>query len=252
MMCCANAVPRSKRSVTLVTRQPSFSAPTRFVDGHARLVEEQLAEVALAVEGPHRPDLDAGLVHVEDQPGDALVLRRVGVGADQQLAVVGDVRPRAPDLLAGDDVVVAVALRARARATRGRSRRRAPRSPGTRRVAAQDPREVVRRCSSLPSAISVGPACIMPTKLTLMYGRLGAGVLLEVDELLGDRAARGRRTRPARPGPRSRRRRACAATPCRTPVAPASRPAAAAHRARAPPSRATRGPRRGSASSSAE
>jgi hypothetical protein len=29
----ANAVPRSKRSVTLVTRQPSFSAPTRFATG---------------------------------------------------------------------------------------------------------------------------------------------------------------------------------------------------------------------------
>ena len=33
MMCCANAVPRSKRSVTLVTRQPSFSAPTRLATG---------------------------------------------------------------------------------------------------------------------------------------------------------------------------------------------------------------------------
>ena len=33
MMCCANAVPRSKRSVTFVTRQPSFSAPTRFATG---------------------------------------------------------------------------------------------------------------------------------------------------------------------------------------------------------------------------
>ena len=33
MMCCANAVPRSKRSVTLATRQPSFSSPTRFATG---------------------------------------------------------------------------------------------------------------------------------------------------------------------------------------------------------------------------
>ena len=114
MMCCANAVPRSKRSVTLATRQPSFSAPTRFVDRHARLVEEDLAEVALAVDGPHRADLDAGLVHVEDEPGDALVLRRVGVGAHEQLAVVGDVGARAPDLLPGDDVLVAAALGPRA------------------------------------------------------------------------------------------------------------------------------------------
>ena len=33
MMSAAQAVPRSKRSVTLVTRQPSFSWPTRFSTG---------------------------------------------------------------------------------------------------------------------------------------------------------------------------------------------------------------------------
>ena len=33
MISLANAVPRSKRSVTFVTRQPSFSAPTRFSTG---------------------------------------------------------------------------------------------------------------------------------------------------------------------------------------------------------------------------
>ena len=132
MMCCANAVPRSKRSVTLVTRQPSFSSPTRFADRHPHVGEEHLAEVALAVDGPHRPHLDAGLVHVEDQPGDALVLRRVGIGAHEQLAVVGDVGPGAPDLLAVDDVLVARRARPGCAATPGRSRPRARRSPGTR------------------------------------------------------------------------------------------------------------------------
>ncbi len=33
MMCWAKAVPRSNRSVTLVTRQPSFSSPTRSETG---------------------------------------------------------------------------------------------------------------------------------------------------------------------------------------------------------------------------
>ena len=42
----------------------------------------------------------AGLVHVEDQPADALVLRGERVGAHQQLAEVGDMGPGAPDLLA--------------------------------------------------------------------------------------------------------------------------------------------------------
>ena len=55
-----------------------------------------------------------GEVHRQDQPGDAAVLRRARVGAHEQLAVVGDLRERAPDLLAVHDVVVAVAHGARA------------------------------------------------------------------------------------------------------------------------------------------
>ena len=42
---------------------------------------------------------------------DALVLRGIRVGAHQHLAVVGDLGVRGPDLLPGDDVVVAVAHR---------------------------------------------------------------------------------------------------------------------------------------------
>ena len=52
-----------------------------------------------------------GRVHRHDQPRDAAVLGRFGVGAHEQLAVVGHVGVRRPDLLAGDHVVVAVAHR---------------------------------------------------------------------------------------------------------------------------------------------
>ena len=187
MMCCANAVPRSKRSVTLVTRQPSFSSPTRFVDRHPRLVEEHLAEVALAVERAHRADLDARLVHVEDEPGDALVLRRVGVGAHEQLAVVGDVRARAPDLLAGHDVLVAVARRLRAQrreigAGLGLGEALAPHV-----LALEDARKVVRplRVGSFGDERRAGVH--QADEVDADVRRVGARVLLEVHELLADR-----------------------------------------------------------------
>ena len=99
---------------------------------------------------PHRADLHPRLVHVEDQPGDALVLGRVRVGAHEQLAVVGDVGPRAPDLLAADDVLVAVAHRPGAQARRGPSRPGARRSPGTTRG---------RPAGSAAGALGAAPRC---------------------------------------------------------------------------------------------
>ena len=41
----------------------------------------------------------SGLVHVDDERGEALVLRRVGVGAGEQQAALRLVRHRGPDLL---------------------------------------------------------------------------------------------------------------------------------------------------------
>ncbi len=54
--------------------------------------------------------LDAGLPHRHEQVREALVLRRLRVGAAEDEAPVGDARERRPDLLAGDDPLVAVAL----------------------------------------------------------------------------------------------------------------------------------------------
>ena len=102
-------MPRSNDSVNIVTRHPSFSLADAVGDRNAHVVEVDLAELARPEHRRQRPDLDAGCVHRQDQPADALVLRRVGVGADEQLAVVGDVAVRRPDLLAVDDVIVAVA-----------------------------------------------------------------------------------------------------------------------------------------------
>ena len=50
------------------------------------------------------------LVHRHGEGGDALVLRHVVVGAGQHEAPVGHVGVARPDLVAGDDVLVAVAV----------------------------------------------------------------------------------------------------------------------------------------------
>ena len=140
-------------------------------DRHPHLVEEQLAELRRAEHGLEGPHLDAGQVHRQHQPADALVLRHVRVGAHEELADVADLAVRAPDLLAGHHVVVAVAHRpgAQRREVRARARLREPLAPHL--VAPQDLREVGSAfCSGVPSATIVGPACRSPTKFTPTYG----------------------------------------------------------------------------------
>ena len=59
---------------------------------HLDVGEEHLGEVGRAGEVAERPDLDAGRVHVDDQQRDALVLRRVGIGAHVAEALLRDHR----------------------------------------------------------------------------------------------------------------------------------------------------------------
>src|SRR4051794_17522377 len=77
--------------------------------GDLGLLEEDLVELGLAGDLAKRPDIDVGLIHVEDEVGDPLVLRGVLVGAGEEHAVLGLVRVGGPDLLAGD-LPVAVGL----------------------------------------------------------------------------------------------------------------------------------------------
>ena len=104
-----NAVPRSKLSVTLVTRQPSFSSPTSCSAGtrtSSRNTSQNSDEPSIVSIGrTSMPGRSIG----QDEPRDALVLGRVGVGAREQLAELPDLPERAPDLAAGHHVVVAVA-----------------------------------------------------------------------------------------------------------------------------------------------
>jgi hypothetical protein len=80
----------------------------------AHVLEEDLAELGVVGHLLERADGDAGRLHVDEQQADALVLRRVGLGAAEEEAPVRDVGVARPHLLAVHDVLVAAPLRARA------------------------------------------------------------------------------------------------------------------------------------------
>ncbi len=99
---------RSCSSVVWATRQPSWRSPILFVVGNTDVLEEDLVEMREPRHLPQRSDLYAGRLHVEQEPGDALVLRSLGVGPGEKEAPLRVVGPRRPHLLAVDDPLVAV------------------------------------------------------------------------------------------------------------------------------------------------
>ena len=89
----------------MATRQPSFTSPTRCSSGNVDVGEEHLVEARRAVDLSQRPYLDAGRLHVDDEARDALVLRRVGIGARDDEPPLGVLGSRRPHLLAVEDPV---------------------------------------------------------------------------------------------------------------------------------------------------
>ena len=89
--------------------QPALMSPMTLATG----MRTSVRKTSLKCEAPRglheRPDLDARAVHVDEDERDALVLGHVGVGAHEEHAPVAELRGRVPDLLAGDDELVAVA-----------------------------------------------------------------------------------------------------------------------------------------------
>ena len=143
---------------------------------------------------------------------------RVGVGAHEAEDPVGDVRERGPDLLAVDDVVIAVAATRRSSATRGRSPSRARNSPGTRsrrrgRCAAGS----AASAPSVPNFSSTGAAHREAERQ--QRRRAGVAALLLEDVALHARSSRCRPIRAARPARSSPCRRGSGASagarPCR-------------------------------------
>ena len=79
--------------------------------GDDDVVEEQLAELGMAGDLRHRPQLDARRAHVDDEHRDPAVLGPGLVRAGQHPAPAGELPPRDPGLLAADHEVVAALLR---------------------------------------------------------------------------------------------------------------------------------------------
>ena len=69
-------------------------------------VEEDLVELRGPGQLPDGPDLDAGLVHGDEEVGEPPMARRLGVGAAEDEAPVGPLGVRGPDLLARDHPLV--------------------------------------------------------------------------------------------------------------------------------------------------
>ena len=79
---------------------------------HDDVVEEQLAELGVAGDLRHRPQLHAGRSHVDDQHRDPAVLRPGVVRAGQHAAPARELPPGDPGLLPAEHEVVAAVLSA--------------------------------------------------------------------------------------------------------------------------------------------
>ena len=86
--------------------------PDDAVLGDEHVGEEDLVELGLVGDLAQRPDLDARRAHVDDEVGDALLLRRVGIGAGETHAPVGELRVARPHLLAVEHPTAVDARRA--------------------------------------------------------------------------------------------------------------------------------------------
>ena len=110
--CRLATVPRSYASVVIATRQPSCSGPSSASTGTRTSVKKISLNSFSPVIVTSGRTSTPGQRHVDEQARDAAVLRRLGIGAHEQLAPVGEVAERVPRLLAVDHEVVAVEHRA--------------------------------------------------------------------------------------------------------------------------------------------
>ena len=74
--------------------------------GHDDVVEEELAELRVAGDLGHGPQLDAGRAHVHDQHRDAAVRGHGLIGAGEHPAPARELAPGHPRLLSAEDEVV--------------------------------------------------------------------------------------------------------------------------------------------------
>ena len=103
------------------------------VVGHPYLVEEHLVEAGAAGHLAQRADLHARRPHVDDEPGETLVLGQVRVRPRDDLADVAVLGARRPHLLPASAPTPRRRARPASAGWPGRCRRRAPRTAGRRR-----------------------------------------------------------------------------------------------------------------------
>ncbi len=178
---------------------------------HPDVVEEHLGEQVPAGEVTQRPDLHAGRVRVDDQVGDALLPAFPGSGPDQGEEDVGVAGVRRPDLLAVDDVLVAVAAGGGAQAGQVRACFRFRVALGPHRVAAEhrgQPAALLLRGAVLDDR---GGGDVQAGAERARYP--GAGELLLVDHLAGERQLHAAELGAASRDRRSRCRTGWPATP---------------------------------------
>jgi hypothetical protein len=94
------------------------------VRGRDRVAEEYLIEIVAAIDLLQRPDLDAGLVQVEQQIGNAVMLRRIRFGPHQREHIAAIARIGCPQLLPVDHPLPVAQLAARPQTGEIRSRAR--------------------------------------------------------------------------------------------------------------------------------
>jgi hypothetical protein len=75
---------------------------------HPDIVEEDLVEVMPTGHVDQRLDGDPGALHIDEEVGNAFVLRHRGISAGQHKDPLRVLRAASPDLLAVDDEIVAV------------------------------------------------------------------------------------------------------------------------------------------------
>ena len=83
----------------MATDQPAPTSPSTWSSGTSTLVEEDLGEPGLAVDLGNRTHRDAGRVHGDEEVGQAAMAFRLGIGAEDAEAPLGERAAAGPRLL---------------------------------------------------------------------------------------------------------------------------------------------------------
>jgi hypothetical protein len=174
--------------------------PEKALRGHPHVVEKYLVVVHLAGQTADRPDVHPRRGIVDDEHAQALRSTCRGSGAGEDETVAADARVAAPDLVAADHVLVAVARGFGLERQEIRARLRLAEPLPERRVAARDARQHL--APQVLRAIADDPLRRLVAAGERAEGRRRRGQLLEEQQLVRQRpllTAEGARPRQGQP-----------------------------------------------------